>query len=183
MTGVSVGGMISIWSIGGGNVSDMSEVSVVLNGASGQMMSGMTDGVGSRGSVGSLGVHLVDGSGMGVHLVDGGSVMYGLDGMEGWGGVGNVVGWGSNVCWGSVHGMSVDGRGGLGDDGVESVHIIGCVVDGTDRTVGLNEGVLSLHDISITDLMLGFDITGVAIGNSVVERVLRVRILRTRKYE
>lgn len=171
MTSITVGGMSGQWSVGGNmsNMSNMSEVAVVLNGAGGQM-GAMANGVGSRG------VHLVDGSSMSVHLVNGGS-MHGLDGMmDGWGSICNM-GWGSNVGWGGVHGMSVDSGGGLGNDGVESMNIIGSIVDGTDRTVGFNQRVLSLHDISITDLMLGLDITSMAIGNSVVEGVLGVRIL------
>lgn len=177
MTGISVGGMGSQWSVGGNmadmsNVSNMSEVSVVLNGAGGQMTD-MTDSRMANG-VGSWGVHLVDGSSVSVHLMVDGSGVDGMDSMDSWGGVGNVNG-------GSMDGMSVNGRGGLGDDGVESVHIIGSIVDGSDRTVSLDQGVLSLYDISIADLMLGLDITGVTVRNSIVERVLGVRVLKLEK--
>lgn len=70
----------------------------------------------------------------------------------------------------------------LGDDGVESVDIIGGVVDGADGTIGFNQGVLSLHNITITALNLGFHISGETIMDSIVEGVLWVGLQReTRK--
>jgi hypothetical protein len=49
--------------------------------------------------------------------------------------------------------VSVDWSG-LVDDGVESVVVIGGVVDSTDRTIRLDERVLSLNDISVALLSL-----------------------------
>lgn len=66
----------------------------------------------------------------------------------------------------------------FGDDSVESVNIIGGVVDGADGTIGFDQGVLSLHNISITALNLGFHISGETIMDSIVEGVLRVRLQR-----
>lgn len=175
MTSIAVGGVSGQRCVGGHL---MSEVAVVLNGAGGQMsdVAGVADGVGSGRSVRGLGVHLVDGSSVCVHLVDGRSV-HGLDGMDGGCGV-RKVSRGGQVSGGSVHGMSVDGGRGLGDDRVEAVHIIGGIVDGTDRTVGLNQRVLSLHDITVAHLVLRLDIAGVAVRDAIVERVLGMRVLR-----
>lgn len=66
----------------------------------------------------------------------------------------------------------------LGDDGVESVDIIGGVVDGADGTIGFNQGVLSLHNITITALNLRFHISGKTIMDSIVEGVLWVGLQR-----
>uniref|UniRef100_A0A182Q087 Uncharacterized protein n=1 Tax=Anopheles farauti TaxID=69004 RepID=A0A182Q087_9DIPT len=68
----------------------------------------------------------------------------------------------------------LDGRGGLVDDRVESVVVIGGVVDGAHRTIGLHQRVLSLHDITVALLGLRLDVTGVRVLDAVVERVLRV---------
>ena len=68
----------------------------------------------------------------------------------------------------------LDGRGRLVDDGVESVVVVGGVVDGADRTVGLNQRVLALDDISVALLGLRLDVTGMRVLDAVVERVLRV---------
>lgn len=172
MAGISVRCMSSQWSVCG-DLSNMSEVSVIFNGAGTVTDSGVANGVGRWGSVGSQGVHR---SGMSVHW---GSVQ-GLNGMDCWCCVGNMS-WGSNVGWGSVNGMSVDSGGGLGDNGVKSMNIIGSVVDGTDGAVSFDKRVLSLDNISIANLMLGLDITGVTVGYSVVERVLGMRVLNCLK--
>lgn len=156
--GWRIGGSVSSnsWSIGG-SVSNVAEVTVVRDGA-GMSMTVM----GSR------------------RVVHGSSVNdRGMDdrGMDDWG---NSV---SDDCRGSVHGMRMDGRCGLGDDCVETVHIIGRIVDGTDRTVGLDQRVLSLDDITVAHLMLGFDVAGVSVGYAIVERVLWVGVLQRRDRE
>uniref|UniRef100_A0A182TZL9 Uncharacterized protein n=1 Tax=Anopheles melas TaxID=34690 RepID=A0A182TZL9_9DIPT len=69
----------------------------------------------------------------------------------------------------------LDGRGRLVDDGVESVVDVGGVVDGADRTVGLNQRVLALDDISVALLGLRLDVSGMRVLDAVVERVFRVR--------
>uniref|UniRef100_A0A182UE31 Uncharacterized protein n=1 Tax=Anopheles melas TaxID=34690 RepID=A0A182UE31_9DIPT len=112
-------------------------------------------GVDGRGSVAS-----VDGRG-GVRSIDGRG---GVRGVDGRGGVGNDGrgGMGHN-------GLGVDRRGRLADDGVESVHIIGGVVDGAHGTVRLDEGVLALHDITVAALDLRLDISGQTIVNTIVD--------------
>lgn len=69
--------------------------------------------------------------------------------------------------------VSVD-WGGLVNDCVESVVVIGGVVNGSDRAIGFDERVLSLDDISVAFLSLRFDVSGMWVLNSVVERVFRV---------
>uniref|UniRef100_A0A182KIK6 Uncharacterized protein n=1 Tax=Anopheles christyi TaxID=43041 RepID=A0A182KIK6_9DIPT len=111
-------------------------------------------GVDGRGSMGSI-----DGRG-GVRGVDG----RGGVGNDGWGGMGN-------------DGLGVDGRGRLADDSVESVHIIGGVVDGAHGTVRLDEGVLALHDITVAALDLRLDISGQTIVNTIVVGVFGVSVV------
>lgn len=129
---------------------------------------------------------------VGVARVGEGSSNGGTGHSHGWGVSNNSWGsmghnWGrsvSNDGWGSVGNDSwgsVDGRGALGHNSVEAVDIISVVVDGADGTVGLNKGVLSLHDISITDLSLGLDISGEAVMDSIVEGVLWVGLQRKRQ--
>lgn len=69
--------------------------------------------------------------------------------------------------------VSVD-WGGLVNDCVESVVVIGGVVNSSDRAVRFDEGVLSLDDISVAFFGLGLDVSGMWVLNSVVERVFRV---------
>lgn len=66
--------------------------------------------------------------------------------------------------WGNV----VGGRR-LVDDRVESVVVIGCVVNGAHRTVWLDQRVLSLDYITITFLSLRLDVTGVRVLDAIVE--------------
>lgn len=78
----------------------------------------------------------------------------------------------------------VQGRGGrddlryvrqcLVDDGVEAVVVIGRVVDGAHRAVGLDERVLPLDDVPVALLRLRLDVARVRVLDAVVERVLRV---------
>lgn len=183
------------------------ELAVVFNGGVGRGIGvrsvhswgmGGVDGWGSVRSVDSWG---------GMGGVDSWGSMGSIDsrgsmgGVDSWGGNGLSVdswgvGWGSmSVGWGSndglqgrggVHGRgnglddgwgSVDGWAGFGDDGVESVNVIGGVVDGAHRTVGFNQRVLSLHDVSIAALDLGFHITSQTVMDAVVERVLGVGVV------
>uniref|UniRef100_A0A182QFG7 Secreted protein n=1 Tax=Anopheles farauti TaxID=69004 RepID=A0A182QFG7_9DIPT len=58
------------------------------------------------------------------------------------------------------------------DDGVESVVLIGGVVNDTTVTIGIDQGVLSLDVITMTLLLLALDITGVVIVHRVLELVL-----------
>lgn len=108
---------------------------------------------------------------------------------------GSVVGdsnWGSNTgnwCnvvsnWeGSTNG---DGGsdGGLNDsggrsvnNGVESLDWVSGVGDGPHGTIGLNEGVLSLDNISVTGLRCGLGVSGQGIGDGVSVVVLWVWVI------
>lgn len=60
------------------------------------------------------------------------------------------------------------------DDGVESIVVIGGVVNSAHGTVWFDEGVLSLDNITVAFLGLGLDVTSMGILDSVVERVFRV---------
>lgn len=59
--------------------------------------------------------------------------------------------------------------------------IIGRVVDGTDGTIGFDEGVLSLYDVAIASFPLALLVTGVAVGDSVVELVAGVGLQRKQR--
>ncbi|KAF4523292.1 hypothetical protein B566_EDAN009415 [Ephemera danica] len=89
--------------------------------------------------------------------------------------------------------LSVDGSGDLSDhlsgvsgvsstvdDSVETVVVISGVLNGAGGAIGLNKGVLSLHDISIAVLALGLVVSGVGIVHGVLELVLGMRLPQTR---
>uniref|UniRef100_A0A182P158 Uncharacterized protein n=1 Tax=Anopheles epiroticus TaxID=199890 RepID=A0A182P158_9DIPT len=63
-------------------------------------------------------------------------------------------------------------QGFTADDGVESVVLIGGVVNHTAVTVGVDQGVLSLNVISVALFLLALDVSGVVIMNGVLELVL-----------
>lgn len=133
------------------------------------------DSWGSMGVDGRGGMRVDGRGGMGV---DSWGSSNGLN--DGWGAVGNWSGNGLDDGWGGVGNdswSSMDRWARFGDDSVESVNIIGGVVDGADGTIGFNQGVLSLHNISITALDLGFHISGETIMDSIVKGVLRVRVV------
>uniref|UniRef100_A0A182MFC9 Uncharacterized protein n=1 Tax=Anopheles culicifacies TaxID=139723 RepID=A0A182MFC9_9DIPT len=90
--------------------------------------------------------------------------------------------WGRGVVSDRGSDDLLDGRGRLVDDCVESVVVIGGVVDGAHRTIGLNQRVLALDDISVAFLGLRLDVTGMRVLDAVVERVLRVGLTRTRNH-
>jgi len=101
-----------------------------------------------------------------------------------WGVVGNGD-WSSETGnWGSDGTDGWDGNGGLDDgrgrpvdDSVESVDGISGVGDGPHSTIGLNKGVLSLDDISITLLMGRVVVSGEGISDGVSVVVLWVRVV------
>jgi len=62
------------------------------------------------------------------------------------------------------------------DNSVESVDWISGVGDGTDGTIGLNKGVLSLDDISVTGLGSGLGVSGEGIANRIAVVILWVGI-------
>lgn len=71
----------------------------------------------------------------------------------------------------------------LVDHSIEAIVVIGGVINSAHGTIGLHQGVLSLHDITIALLGLRLDVAGVGILNAIVEGVLGVRLLRqTIKY-
>ena len=121
----------------------------------------------------------VDGRGS-VASVDGRGSMGSIDGRGGVRGVDGRGGVGNDGRGGMGHnGLGVDRRGRLADDGVESVHIIGGVVDGAHGTVRLDEGVLALHDITVAALDLRLDISGQTIVNTIVVGVFGVSLQRS----
>jgi hypothetical protein len=91
-----------------------------------------------------------------------------------------VVGnWGMSVDWSWGVGLDdwswvcVDWSG-LVDDCVESIVVIGGVVNGSDRTISFDQRVLSLNNISVAWFMLGLDVSGMWVLDSVVEGVFWV---------
>ena len=99
---------------------------------------------------------------------------WGSDLSVGWLGIGDwsvSVSWGGIGDWGSDLG---DWSNGLDDswgrtvnDGVESVDWVGGVGDGTDGTIGLNKGVLSLDNTVGTGFGSLLVVSGQTIGNGV----------------
>lgn len=63
-----------------------------------------------------------------------------------------------------------------GDHGVETVVLVGGVVNSTDGTIGFHKGVLALYHISVTALVLGFVVSGVGIFNAIFELVFGVSL-------
>jgi len=72
----------------------------------------------------------------------------------------------------------MDSGGALVDDCVETVVVIGGVLNGTDRTIGFNQRVGALDNIAIAHLMLRLHITSVGVSNTVVVVVLGIRLPR-----
>lgn len=71
----------------------------------------------------------------------------------------------------------MDSGGALVDDCVETVVVIGGVLNGTDRTIGFNQRVGALDNIAIAHLMLRLHITSVGVSNTVVVVVLGIRMV------
>jgi hypothetical protein len=78
--------------------------------------------------------------------------------------------------WGSDGGLH-DSGGRSVNNGVESLDGVGGVGDGPDGTIGLNEGVLSLDNISVTGLRCGLGVSGQGIGDGVSVVVLWVWVV------
>jgi hypothetical protein len=95
------------------------------------------------------------------------------------------VGWSVSVSWsmsvgnwGSDLGDGLHDSWGLSvDDSVESVDWVSGVGDSSDGTIGLNKGVLSLDDISVSALVGGLGVSGESVGNGVSVVVLWVSIV------
>lgn len=84
---------------------------------------------------------------------------------------------------GNQLGRDCDGTGGddwgiPGDDCVEPVDGVSVVVDGPPDTIGFNQAVRSLDDISVSGLFLSFGVSGEAIVHAVGELVLWVSIVQ-----
>lgn len=67
------------------------------------------------------------------------------------------------------------------DLSVESVLVVGGVVDFSDGSVGFLESVISLYDVTVPSLVLALDVVGVWVVNAVFEFVLWVVVLKMRK--
>jgi len=70
-----------------------------------------------------------------------------------------------------------DSWGGTVNDGVESVDGVSGVGNGTDGTIGLDKGVLSLDDISVTGFGGGLGVSGEGIRDGVSVVVLWMRVI------
>jgi hypothetical protein len=95
-----------------------------------------------------------------------------------WGSIGSwdSGNWAGND-WGVGNGLN-DSWGLTVNNGVESVDWVSGVGDGTDGTIGLNKGVLSSNDISVTGLVGRLGVPGDGIRNGVSVVVLWMRIVR-----
>jgi hypothetical protein len=104
-------------------------------------------------------------------------------GMKSWGGISDwgvdlssISDWSCvNFCdnWGSMY-FSDNSWGRSVDNSVESVNIISGVSNSSDSTIGLDKGVLSLNNISISGLGSGLRVSGKSIGYGISVVVLRV---------
>lgn len=72
---------------------------------------------------------------------------------------------------------------GLADDCVESVDGIGSVVDGAAGAIGLGEGVLASHDVSVTGLVLVLVVSGDGVLDIVGEGILGMGIVLNGLYK
>jgi hypothetical protein len=90
---------------------------------------------------------------------------WGSDLSNGWLSVGKS--WLSVGDWGSSDLLDNSSWSRTVNDGVESVDWVGGVGNGTDGTIGLNKGVLSLDDTVGESLGGGLGVTGQTIGNGV----------------
>uniref|UniRef100_A0A182QMY0 Uncharacterized protein n=1 Tax=Anopheles farauti TaxID=69004 RepID=A0A182QMY0_9DIPT len=76
----------------------------------------------------------------------------------------------------TVH-LRVMGMANLLHDGFETAVLVRLVLDDTLRTVGFMQRVLSLDDIAITHFPLALVVSGVRVLHSILELVLRVRVV------
>lgn len=123
-----------------------------------------------------LGLHLVVG-GVGRSSVSRGHIGGGRRGIGfdhgSWGGRGVVILDGS-----SGHHLVVDmGQGLAVDDGIESVHRVGSVLDGATEAIGIVQRVLALDHIPVAGLNLALGVPGQSVLDIVGEVVLGMRIV------
>lgn len=64
--------------------------------------------------------------------------------------------------------------GGFVYDSVESVVFIGGIVNGSDGTIGFDDGILSFYNISITGFVLAFNVSSMVIVDTILVSVFRV---------
>lgn len=64
------------------------------------------------------------------------------------------------------------------NDRVESVLFVSSVVDNSDCAVGLMQGVVALHHVSVAGLVLRLDVFGVGILHFILEFVFGVALLK-----
>lgn len=62
------------------------------------------------------------------------------------------------------------------DDRVETVNVVGVIVDGPAATVGLDQAVAALDYVTVAHLLLVLGVTGQRVPNCVCELVLRVGV-------
>lgn len=81
-------------------------------------------------------------------------------------------GWGKDLCngWNVAEGV-------FADDGVEAIVGVGGVVDGSFGTIGVDQTVLSLDDVTVADLVLAFRVAGKGVLHFVGELVGWMRVV------
>jgi hypothetical protein len=154
-------GVSSDWSNGSdgwGSIGDWSSVSVVGN----------WGGVGVVGNWSSVSV-----------VSDWGSNSGNWSGISDWSGNwgSDSDGWGSIGDWSGNGVLDSDGWGLSVNNGVESVDWISGVGHGSDGTIGLDEGVLSLDNISVSALRGGLGVSGKSVRDGVSVVVLWMRVV------
>jgi len=86
--------------------------------------------------------------------------------------------WGNSLNdWGSSDNSLGDLWGRSFDNSVESVDWVSGVGDSSDSTIGLNKGVLSLDNITVSGFVGGLGVSGQSVGNAVSVVVLWVSIV------
>lgn len=89
----------------------------------------------------------------------------------------NSLGHGSgNNSFGGVRWMNSMSRS--FDDRIETIMVIGGIMDGTGGTIGFYQRVRSLYNITITLFMMGFLVAGVCVLHAIVELVFGMRLIR-----
>jgi len=126
----------------------------------------------------SSGVSWASSVGWAMGIGDWGSSVSWGSGVGDWGGVNLGNGWGSSVGdWSCVDLGNGDSWGLSVNDGVESVDGVSGVGHGTDGTIGLDKGVLSLDNITVAALLVVLGITGQTVLDGVSVVVLWVSIV------
>ena len=64
----------------------------------------------------------------------------------------------------------------VGDNGIESVDGISCILNMTNTAVRIGDGIRSGHNVTVPDFFTGFAVSGFGIGHSVAKLIGRINV-------